>query len=195
MTIEDRDEFGRLASDALPWRSVSSLAQAGELTARWLEGRSTFVPMYADTAPDEETRPLVGSLAAINRSGFWTDQSQPGVPLSATYPQRAFVSGYCDEGMADSLLNKLSRTDIVVVSYGVGAVGESSIPVTLCEGKPCTWLGRSPDLFDEETFDFYAFESNPAFVEAIRDAQHLQIFDPVWGREDLLFTAILDAVS
>ena len=190
-----KDDFGRRFSDAVPWRTASSLADGAELTALWLEGRSTYLPMYADDKPAEETQPWVAALASINRAGFVTDGSQPGVPLSDAYPQRAFLTGYCDESTADRLDRALARTELVVVTFGSGALGEASIPVTLHNGQPCTWLGRTDDLLDPEQFEFSASESNPVYVEALRNATHLQLFDPVWGRPDYLFQSTLTALA
>ena len=40
----ERDTFGRLLADREVWRQAGTIPAAGELTARWLEGRSEYQP-------------------------------------------------------------------------------------------------------------------------------------------------------
>ncbi|MNG35638.1 hypothetical protein D3C84_1224300 [compost metagenome] len=40
----ERDGFGRLLADREVWRQAGTIPAAGELTARWLEGRSEYQP-------------------------------------------------------------------------------------------------------------------------------------------------------
>lgn len=55
------------------WRDARTLADLGELTARWLEGTVGSVPgTVPGCGPDEETGPLVAVLATANRAGFVT---------------------------------------------------------------------------------------------------------------------------
>ena len=67
-------------NDELSWKTARSLADLGELTARWLEGTEPNHPCCASGA-DEETSPLIVELAALNRAGFVTDFSQPADQL------------------------------------------------------------------------------------------------------------------
>lgn len=83
--------------DRRQWRDADSLAAIGELTARWLEGTLAYQPEDFSTEPAPETRPVVPVLAALNRAGYVTTNSQPGAALRTGSGQRAFVTGHCDE--------------------------------------------------------------------------------------------------
>ena len=60
------------------WKDARTVADLGNLTANWLEGRGSQYPAYGDPRPAEETAELIPALTALNRSGFLTDNSQPG---------------------------------------------------------------------------------------------------------------------
>jgi hypothetical protein len=62
-----------------PWRAARTLPDLGNATADWLEGKTASQPGYAPGhGPDTETTGLIPGLAAANRAGFVTRQSQPG---------------------------------------------------------------------------------------------------------------------
>lgn len=67
-------------TDRARWRAARSIADLGHLTALWLEGEVASHPSCAtpNFGPDEETAHLVPVLAAANRAGYLTDNSQPG---------------------------------------------------------------------------------------------------------------------
>jgi hypothetical protein len=123
------------------WDKARTVADLGELTARWLEGSISWNPTYTngDTyaaevgtfnrPPEDETKPYVHLLAAVNRAGFVTNFSQPGEvacrepsfvsflpqfgdkePTVITWPhderdrwQRASVFGFMDPTDGDKL--------------------------------------------------------------------------------------------
>jgi hypothetical protein len=91
----------QLRADRKLWAGARSLADLGELTAQWLEGKILHQPGYGDpepggTGPDPETLPLVQVLAACCRAGFVTAGSQPGTTDRTTGipDQRAAVEGF-----------------------------------------------------------------------------------------------------
>jgi hypothetical protein len=59
----ERDSFGRLLADREVWRQAGTIPAAGELTARWLEGRSEYQPGTFAPAFDDETKAIAGELA------------------------------------------------------------------------------------------------------------------------------------
>jgi hypothetical protein len=83
-------------ADRKLWAAARTLADLGELTAQWLEGRIASVPGYMPGwGPDPETAPHIPVLAAANRAGFLTVNSQ-----SADGPWEAWVNGFvCDEAL------------------------------------------------------------------------------------------------
>ena len=74
-----RDQFGRRLEDKGAWRQATTLAAAGELTARWLEGHSEYQAATFTVRYDDETEPIAAELAALNRNGLFTKESQPGL--------------------------------------------------------------------------------------------------------------------
>lgn len=61
-----------------PWAQARTVADLGELTAKWLEGDPEIKHPGYHGAPAAETAPLVPVLAAVNRAGILTITSQPG---------------------------------------------------------------------------------------------------------------------
>ncbi|MFJ9903936.1 DUF6919 domain-containing protein [Streptomyces sp. NPDC101152] len=167
------------------WRAARTLDDLGELTAQWLEGRISYVLGYGTAAPDEETIPLVPVLADLNRHGYVTAFSQPGVPLDEDGDgQRAAVSGFCTEQTAQRIKASLLRTELVVVAYPGGSDVAPSIVATVYGGEN-VWVGgaTSPsDLADE-----YGEGLGLAGLDALCNAWQVDILDPVWGRTGLLW--------
>src|SRR5690242_11209625 len=100
-----------MTDDRARWHAARTLADLGELTAQWFEGRLRWSPAYPE--PEPETRPLVPVLAAANRAGFVTAHSQPAEPRDEHgCAQRAAVSGY---------LGGEAFTDLMTVIAAPGA--------------------------------------------------------------------------
>ncbi|GIF75639.1 DUF6919 domain-containing protein [Asanoa siamensis] len=167
----------------LTWLTASSMADLGELTARWVIGELEDTPIHGGP-PDDETRPLIPLLAAVNRSGFVTDFSQPG---NAAWEQRATICGYCDDATCDVLAAAFAPTDVILLHER----GDSGIrvPVTLDQGKPFTWVGGAPAL------DVWVSETTDAAVRALEASWYVTIVDPVWGRDDRLWPLLATALG
>lgn len=174
-----------------PWLRARTLLELGELTAQWLEGGLTWLPGYNASVPDDETLHLVPILAALNRAGYVTDFSQPGYDLDADRcGQRAAVGGFCDEALADALNAAASGTDLVVLRLPAGHV-ESSVQqlvVTLDDGQDYTWIGGT-------TLEHYREDVSPEGLLALETACYVDICDPRWGRNDLLWPTLLRALD
>jgi len=130
--------------DRRQWRDADSLAAVGELTARWLEGTLAYQPEDFATTPAPETRPLVPVLAPLNRAGYVTTNSQPGVALRAGSGQRAFVTGYCDDLSLRRLERAVRDTDLVLLAFRPDDRGGEPVVVTMRDGAEATWLGLHP---------------------------------------------------
>jgi hypothetical protein len=94
--------------DDRPWEPVNSLADLGAFCAQWLLGEIRSQPAYAQGfGPDPETVPYLEELAAVNRAGFYTTSSQPGLADSGMgtgwWTQQAEVQGFADDDMRDRL--------------------------------------------------------------------------------------------
>lgn len=189
-----RDQFGRLLEDRGVWRQATSLEAAGELTARWLEGGSSYQPGHLAAGFDEETAPIAAALATLNRNGLFTKESQPGL-MSGTAAQREYVTGFCSAAMAGALLALSTRTELVTVAHAPGEESSAAIPVTLAGTEVTTVLGSSENPVDEEQIRDWAEETNDHLALLLADSWYVEILDPVWGRNDVLLPAILGALT
>jgi hypothetical protein len=180
------------------WRAAHTLADYGELTAQWLEGRIPSQPGYQpNCGPDDETLPHVEVLAAINRAGYITDCSQPGIDCigydHARWRQRAAVTGFMQmESQAVDLLRRLDRAGIAGI--GLKPLNErcgkfGGIEVTRRKRKGYTWFGGPRD-YDE----IMAFNGgSPRVVHRLWfDCFEVVAYDPEWGRNDRLWPVLAD---
>ncbi|WP_427169866.1 DUF6919 domain-containing protein [Arthrobacter sp. 92] len=186
----ERDRFGRLLADREVWRQATTLPAAGELTARWLEGRSEYQPGTFAPGFDEETMEIGGQLAELNRNGLFTKESQPG-QRSQGNAQRAYVTGFCSPASAVALLQVSSRTELVTVAHAPGEPSRASIPVTVHEDEVVTVLGTSENPTDPAQLNDWASEANESLALVLSDSWYVEIFDPVWGRNSALLPAVL----
>ncbi|MBT2248326.1 hypothetical protein JHV56_06400 [Arthrobacter sp. BHU FT2] len=192
--IPARDQYGRLLEDRGVWRQATTLEAAGELTARWLAGGSSYQPGHFAAGYDDETGPLAGPLAELNRSGLFTKESQPGI-VEGTAAQRQYVTGFCSASTAGDLLALSTRTDLVTVAHAPGESSSAAIPVTLDGTEVVTVLGSSENPVDEEQIKAWADETNDTLALLLADSWYVEILDPVWGRNDVLLPAVLGALT
>lgn len=165
-------------------------ADYAQMNLDWLEGRRTCLPTHHGP-PAEETLPLLPALIQMTNLGLVTSCSQPGVgpdvPGTAG-PQRAYVEARCTPETYFRLEAGLLGTDLVMLSTTSPESGwgfppdledawVTSVTVSLREGRPYSFLGR-----------MYPEPEEPA------NAWIVQIFDPVWGRNDLLWDAVITAL-
>ena len=190
----ERDSFGRLLADREVWRQASTIAAAGELTARWLEGNSQYQPGVFSAGFDDETGAIAGELARLNRNGLFTKESQPGV-RAGDLAQRAYVTAFCSPETAMALLALSTRTSLVTVAHAPGESSSASIPVTVQDGDVVTVLGSSEEPVAEDQLRDWAEESNETLALVLADAWYVELFDPVWGRNDVLLPAALEALQ
>lgn len=176
------------------WRQTQTLLGLGELMALWLEGTITYQPGYMRGAgPDEETADLVEVLAAVNRAGYFTTCSQPGVPFQGAEAQRAAVEGFCDEEIAARIQAALLPTDLVLFLAPPHSGRGVQICVTMDNGEPFTWIGGA--LTDESIDHLFAPDLQPAALAALHGAWQVTILDPHWGRNDVLWPALRQALD
>lgn len=181
------------------WRSAVTLAELGELTARWLEGTMPSQPGYMpNSGPDPETKPLIETLARLNRAGFYTTDSQPGHDGAgwdgAHWRQRACVVGYADETTLDWLRAALAGTRFqLLVNTTVtgrrfvdpfGLALAPGIPVTFREHEAVTWFGGQLTRSYIST-DIAQGDLCRAAIDLICASYQVTIFDPEFGPNDL----------
>lgn len=184
-------------ADRRRWAAAQSLPELGELMALWLEGELSVWPGYAVAGPDEETVELIPTLAAANRGGFLTDQSQPGSDGTGfdglRWQQRAAVSGLVGDELLLSRIRKTGETAglIVLIAH----------PRLLPQGQGYTCTLRGAESYTEfgaylptrELRHIWHGVSQQAMSE-IADAWQVTVIDPEFGRNDRLWPALDSAL-
>ncbi|MET3175425.1 UNVERIFIED_ORG: hypothetical protein ABIB52_003289 [Arthrobacter sp. UYCu721] len=191
---ELRDQFGRRLEDKGAWRQAITLEAAGELTARWLAGKSEYQAATFTARYDDETEPIAAELSALNRNGLFTKESQPGLRVAGSV-QRQYVTGFCSAEVAVELLGLSTRTELVTVAHAPGEASSAAIPVTLDGDEVVTVLGSSETPLEEEQIQDWAEETNETLALLLADSWYVEVLDPVWGRNDVLLPAVLAALT
>ncbi len=175
------------------WADVRTLPRLGELVAEWLDRRIGSAPFYGG-APDPETESITPVLQQLNRSGFVTDFSQPG-EIDGEDAQRAAVSGYCQQDVAERLASTSVRGDLIVISSPAGVDGCFQLPITRTHNCTFTILcgDHAPLSADDESWPWSGL--HPEMRAALLNAWFVSVLDPVWGRNDVLWPALIDATS
>lgn len=194
------DPLGRGMSraDRQQWAAAESLADVGGLVARWLEGKVASQPGYqARCGPDPETADLIPTLAALNRSGLVTSCSQPGLAGpgydGAWWEQRAAVVGFCDARTLDALILAAGETELAVRECEVRH-RRLVVPVTTREGYAITDFGGLVSARDiRDGWTGYDICGRGA-VDALVAAHQVVVYDPEWGRDDVLWP-VLDSLT
>ncbi|WP_331740045.1 hypothetical protein OH749_31210 (plasmid) [Streptomyces albidoflavus] len=166
-------------ADRRTWRAARTVTDLGELMARWLEGDIASRPGYeARWGPEDETTPLVPTLAALCRAGYITTGSQPGLTdLGANggwWEQHAWIDlVVTDRALLDRLVATVDGVMLVRVhDHHRGAPAANAGPpvvATTCDGEPRMevgartraidmprlWPGLHRDLYEEITHGWY----------------------------------------
>ena len=174
-------------------RVARTLAEVGELTAQWLEGMHCCTLGYSGV-PDKETEPLVPILAAANRAGFVTHQSQPGEPHDEHgCAQRANVSGYAGPEAFARLMTAASGADLIITA--ARALDDSEerqfgplFAITLDDGEEFTWDGIALSRSILESS--YGRDCPPDVIGELAAAWQVTLIDPVWGRNEVLWPVL-----
>jgi hypothetical protein len=185
--------------DTERWRAARTLADLGELTAQWLEGKIASIPtVWPGHGPDEETADLVPVLAACNRAGYVTTVSQPGEEPALGYDgqlwtQRAAVEGFATTDILATLRASVAGTPLILVTALATSTEhgqEARIPVTMAGAQENTWFGGPLTRGDIEDDQAGYGMCHPGAIEAICAAWQVTIVDPEWGRNDVLWPAL-----
>lgn len=151
--------------DRAAWRTARGLADLGELTAHWCEFQLQQTPYHCGP-PDPETVPYLGTLAAVNRAGFVTVNSQAAGRREDTcdiYVWNAWVQGFY--GMDDYL-----RVEWAVARAHLA-------------------MAHMPDEERSAVMGWYEHRCR-AVADALADAVWVEVFDPMPGRNDRLWPAL-----
>lgn len=183
--------------DRRRWKAAHTFTDLCQLMALWAEGEIKTWPGH-DGEPDPETADLIPTLAACNRAGYLTTQSQPGVIGPGfdglLWEQRAAVEGLItDEQLLARLRSAAEAAGLTVIVHGGGrSVGpKKGVTGTRRDGRDYT-AGFGMKLARRHLSCQWPVISRDAFRE-VSDAWQLTIVDPVWGRDDRLWK-VLDRV-
>lgn len=207
------DETRRYLADSDAWWNADTLPELANLTADWIEGKNLYLPAYDAASPDPETRPLIQTLADINRARLMTDCSQPGkTPRTGydgwTWQQLAAVSGFCDLATVVSLQDAATATDgLYFYAWVPGATFQRrprserrpelfEIPATIRE-NPATgegWINTvfGPPHSRRELRQIYRGDLNPAAIKTLQNSWQVTIADTEYGRNDRLWPLLAD---
>lgn len=184
------------------WSEARTLADLGSLTADWLEGRLPGEHPNGYDRPDEETLPLIPSLAAANTAGFVTTNSQPGCVETIDgrlWEQWAWVTGLADAEALLQLCSEARKHGVLALAFrATDRFSMPPLPVTTVDGEVYDPDGYAycavGQCLDPEGVAFEWEGCHPAAVAAAVDAWQVTLVDPEMGRGDRLWT-VLDAVS
>jgi hypothetical protein len=134
-----------------------------------------------------ETVPLIPVLIAVNRAGFVTTQSQPGIPFDEHgSAQRADVSGFASSETFARLMGAVADADLIITAARAAPDEDQGpfINITLDEGEEFTWDGGAVNRRSIEAD--YGHDC-PDAIDALCRAWQVTLIDPQWGRNDLLW--------
>lgn len=181
---------------ACTWKAARTFGDMCDLMALWLEGRIRNRPAYLARRPEPETVPLITTLAAANRAGFLTDDSQPG-RIGLTVRQRPAVTGFVhDRAFLRRLVFEARSAGLTVVTAGTGTSTGSEpgrVTVTEVKGEPFTWYGGRVGRDDLLYLWLEPGLSLPA-AGMLCTAEQVSLIDPAFGPGQRLWN-VLDRVS
>lgn len=171
-------------ADRKRWAAARTLADVGAITAQWLEGELEETPSHLGP-PDPETIPYIAPLAAVNRAGFVTDNSQ-----AANEPHEAALWGPCNAYVSGFV----AEADFVRLFAITGPAG--LLLTSCCRGRRHSghrwspwWLRWALPCPRQDLDDFYAGRC-PLAADEVCAAWHVTIEDPQDGRNDRLWPAL-----
>lgn len=186
------------------WASARTLADLGELTARWTEGNIASQPGYCGPC-DIEDPAMVPVLARLNRAGFMTTGSQAGESGpgcdGAQYEQCAAVEGFAGPQTARAVFNAAWHAGLFAIAHGPASLPRwryryrQSVIVTRKNGRGVTRFGvQLPRRHIRDGWIGYGSCHRDA-VHALCTAWQVTVIDPEWGRLDLLWAVLAGAVT
>lgn len=184
----------------LDWSQAYTFADLGGLTARFLLGEADESPTHCGP-PDPETASIASRLAALNRSGLVvTYCSQPG-EIDRYGRQRAFVAVFCTGETLRRIEVACRDTELGVISHPPGSRPPlrwsrwESVPVTEDhEGRVYTDVGGWLSPSDIRSF-YGGSGCTREAVAALLACHQVEVYDPEWGRPDLLWATLAEALG
>ncbi|GHH55624.1 hypothetical protein GCM10018773_60370 [Streptomyces candidus] len=185
------------SADRRKWAAACTLLDLSHLTAAWLEGTIQSQPGYQPRyGPDDETLPYVPVLASVNRAGFLTGFSQPGLTSAdGTWLQAAAVEGVvADSALLEQLTESARRAGLQVILSNLRDGGEDYGPgvvVTFRDGDPFTRVGRALSLQDLDVL----WHGVPVARDIVARARQVTVIEPDFGPSTRLWDVLAEAAA
>ena len=173
------------------WKNARSFADLQRLSVAFIRGERA--EHFAHSGPlDAESLPLQSFLLSLNLAGFVSECSQPGVAMDAKgCGQRAFLTGFTDEGTARRLQAMTLYTDLMVFVVPPGTQAGNRVPVSVQDYGASTWVGD----FGPRDLAAFADGLGGAALQSLADCWFVTVIDPHWGREAYLWDNAVAAVG
>lgn len=173
------------------WRSARTFDELCVLGARFAAGELDCFPGWGFASLDPESEAIAPVLAALNRAGFLTLASQPGVAAALDHDahvrrQRAFVCGFATPTFVAELARIASRSIAVRTHRDPRSRGRR-IAVSTRGGVPYAFAGHNA-IADE--LACFADPCDAAAVDELARAAYVSIVDLRWGRAAHLWTQL-----
>ena len=141
------------------WRRVRSFDDLRDVMVLFIKGKEQRTPWHnGPLAP--ESASIRDQLLVLNRNGFVTDDSQPGM-ISAARKQRAYVSGLVHPSMAAALHDfAVTQGFVWAENRGERSYPEKTIPVVEGDGEVLR-IGPVDLAFSLHDGDLFSAELRP----------------------------------
>lgn len=159
----------------------------------------------------EESHLIKKELLIMNEYGIVTITSQPGLSKKCddstkTMWQREFVDGYMKTELYDKLFEKLHNSDFIMLDCSVDPYGSYDGHTRILVTKFVSELGNgkehvhkcshaSTDGASCELDQIFENSDQDVMFEIAPDLVYFAIIDPVWARQNVLCSAICDAIK
>ncbi len=174
---------------ARAWQEARTFGELCALAKRFLHGELAYFPGWMAPDIDEETDALVPYLSAATQAGLLPTASQPGACPAKSHDgkpwkQRAFVVGFASPDFVEDLQARCAPTDLEVRSFEATASGGEPVACGVQGDREYLWIGTGQG---PEELDLFAEAVHPMALRALRAMRYLCVWDPEWGRDELLW--------
>jgi hypothetical protein len=178
-------------ADRKAWQSARTFADLCELTARWIEGDLGEQPGYYGPT-DIDDAEMVPVLAALNRAGCMTIQSQAG-ESGENWQQCAAVEGFADATAARRIAGIAETGWMTVVVHEPPRWSQwrfrrgAEVTAQWISGRPGTAFGTGfPRRFLNGEYGMCDRDA----VRELCDAWQVAVIGPEPGRRSLLWAVL-----
>lgn len=196
------------------WAHAQSIDDLGRLMVRWIDGEDRVSMSHWGPA-DPETGPMLGQLRQMNLRGLVTFDSQAGaryrsllrIPVIARATLDAFGSAEAVSQVEESclqaglvtanlpLMSRRSEGGPSPMDSYVRRVLGVDLPVSFFDTAVDSLMrrrrGRSSSSLSRLDIALPGLEPSEALAAELDEARYISIIDPVAGRNDVLWPAVL----